>query len=126
MNNNHNGGAEHGSEHQGHQVEHKKGGNAMAVFAYLGILLIIPFVTDAKNDPFVKYHLKQGLALIIAEAIGWFVTLFIGWIPFLGWLIVLLFWLACLVLTIVGIMNVLNGTEKELPWIGQYGKSFNF
>ena len=98
----------------------------MAIFAYLWILIIIPFLTDAKKDPFVKYHLRQGLALIIFEIIGYFVAAIIGWIPFLGWLIVWLWWLASIILVIVGIVNVVKGEEKELPWIGQYGSKFKF
>lgn len=100
--------------------------NLMAVFAYLWILIIIPFLTDTKNDPFVKYHLKQGLALIIFDVIGWFAGFILVWIPILGWLIMWLWWLASFVLAIVGIVNVLNGQEKELPLIGQYGKRFSF
>ena len=42
----------------------------MAVLAYLGILILVPFLTDAKKDPFVKFHLKQGVALIIVEVVG--------------------------------------------------------
>jgi len=59
----------------------------MASLAYLWILIIIPFFTDAKDNPFVKYHLKQGLVLIIFEVVGWVVAIAIGWIPFIGWLI---------------------------------------
>lgn len=40
-------------------------GNLMAIFAYLGIFIIVPFLTDSKNNPFVKFHLKQGLALLV-------------------------------------------------------------
>ena len=98
----------------------------MAIFAYLWILIIIPFLTDAKNDPFVKYHLKQGIALIIFDVVGWFVTVVIGWLPVIGWLIVWLWWLASFVFALMGIVNVLNGQEKELPWIGGYAKNFNF
>ena len=98
----------------------------MAIFAYLWILIVIPFLTDAKNDPFVKYHLKQGLALLLFDVIGWAVAVGIGWFPVIGWLIVWLWWLASIILVIVGIMNVLGGQEKELPWIGQYGSKFNF
>ena len=100
--------------------------NVMAVFAYLWILIIIPFLTDSKNDPFVKYHLKQGLALIIFELIGWVLGWFLVFIPFIGTLIMMLWWLATLVLVIIGVINVLNGVEKELPFLGQYGKRFNF
>jgi uncharacterized membrane protein len=116
---NHNGGAEHSAAKAGNN-------NIMAIFAYLWILILIPFLTDSKNDPFVKYHLKQGLALIIFELIGWVAGWFLVFIPVLGWLIMMLWWLASLVLAIVGIVNVLNGHEKELPVIGQYGKKFNF
>ena len=37
----------------------------MAVLAY--ILFFIPLLTDAKNDPFVKFHVKQGLVLFLAN-----------------------------------------------------------
>ena len=113
------------NHHEG-TAEHHKGKNAMAVFAYLWILIIIPFLTDEKKDPFVKFHLKQGLALILFDIVGWVVALLIGWFPIVGWLIVWLWWLASLVFVIIGIINVLAGQEKELPVIGQYAKNFNF
>ena len=98
----------------------------MAIFAYLWILIVIPFLTDAKNDPFVKFHIKQGLALLIFDVVGWIVAAAIGWFPVIGWIIVWLWWLVSLVLVLVGIINVLNGNEKELPLIGQYAKNFKF
>jgi uncharacterized membrane protein len=103
-------------------VSHPKKGNAIAVFAYLWILIIIPFLTDAKSDPFVKYHLKQGLALILLELVGWVIS----WFPFVGWFVGWIISLVALVLAIIGIINVLNGQEKELPLIGHYAKNFNF
>ena len=124
MSNNHNDGAEHAAHHETHHAE-AGGKNMMAILAYLWILIIIPFLTEARKEPFVKFHLKQGLALIIFDVIGWVVAFAIGWIPVLGWLIAWLWWLASLILVIVGIVNVLNGQEKELPWIGRYGKNFS-
>jgi uncharacterized membrane protein len=102
------------------------GANIMAVFAYLWILILIPFLTDAKNEPFVKYHLKQGLALIIFEAIGWVAGWFLIFIPVIGWIIMWIWWLTSLVLTIVGVLNVLKGHEKQLPLVGKYGANFKF
>ena len=115
---------EHGSNSSDHAA--KAGGNIMAVFAYLWILIVIPFLTDSKNDPFVKYHLKQGLTLLILEVAGWFLNFILIWIPFLGWLIMLAWWLASFVFAIIGIMSVLNGHEKELPVIGKYAHGFKF
>ncbi|HEY5221229.1 MAG TPA: DUF4870 domain-containing protein [Candidatus Paceibacterota bacterium] len=100
--------------------------NIMAIFAYLSILIIIPFLTDAKDNPFVKYHIKQGLVLLIFEVIGWFANIVLVWIPVIGALIIWLWWLASLVLAIIGIMNVVNGKEKELPYLGKYATKFVF
>lgn len=89
----------------------------MAVLCYFGILVIIPLLTDAKNDPFVKFHIKQGLVLLIAYVIAGF----IAWIPIIGWLI----WLALFILFIIGIVNASTGKEGELPVIGSLGSKFN-
>lgn len=94
----------------------------MSALAYLGILVLIPFLTDAKKDPVVKFHIKQGFVLLILEVIGWFVNR----IPYLGWPVGALISLVTLILAIIGIINVVNGHEKELPLIGQYAKNFNF
>jgi uncharacterized membrane protein len=107
-------------------VHHAEGKNPMAFLAYLWILILIPFFTDAKNDPFVKYHLQQGIVLIIFDAVGWFLGFFIGWIPLIGGLIIGLWWLASLILVIIGLVNVANGKEQELPFIGQYARNFKF
>lgn len=82
----------------------------MAVVAY--ILFFIPLLTDSKNDPFVKYHVKQGLVLFIA-------FIFSNLIPVIGPTI-------CFVFLIIGIMNALNGVEKQLPFIGQFADKFKF
>jgi uncharacterized membrane protein len=90
----------------------------MAMLAYLGPLILIPFVTDAKNDPFVKFHLKQALPLVVLEVIGGFIF----WIPIFGWIL----WLLTVILVVMGIMNASAGKEKELPVTGQFAKHFNF
>ena len=88
----------------------------MGVLCYLGILVLIPFLTDAKNEPFVKFHIKQGLVLLIAEVI----VGVISWIPFVGWILGLFVF----VLWIIGIVNVASGKETPLPVIGQLGEGF--
>ncbi|MBX4205185.1 MAG: hypothetical protein KW788_03310 [Candidatus Doudnabacteria bacterium] len=89
----------------------------MGILAYLGILVIIPLIV-AKNDPFVKYHVKQGLVLLVLEVIGSFVF----WIPILGWLL----WLFTLVLVVIGILNVTKGKQQPLPVLGKYADHFHF
>lgn len=94
----------------------------MAVLAYLGILIVVPLLTEAYKEPFVKFHVKQGVVLIIFYVIGFF----IGMIPILGWLIGWLVWLAALILIIIGIVNAASGAEKELPAIGHFAEKLNF
>lgn len=95
----------------------------VALISYLGLLVIIPLVTEYKNDQFVKFHIKQGLTLSIAAVIFGFASLFIGFIPVIGfvWFFVSwLIWLGFFVLMILGIINAAGGKMKELPIIGGY------
>jgi len=102
------------------QPNNKKN-TGMAVVAY--IIFFIPLLTDSKNDPFVKYHVKQGLVLFLAGVVVW---LFANVIPVLGILIAPILNIALLVLLILGIMNAVKGVEKPLPLIGHFADSFKF
>lgn len=94
----------------------------MAILAYLGILIIIPFLTEAKNDPYVKFHLRQGITLIISFV----VAMVIGYIPVLGWILAPLLMLFNCIMIIIGVINAATGKQKELPLIGHYARNFNF
>ncbi len=90
----------------------------MAILCYFGILVLIPLLTDSKKDPYVKFHIKQGLVLLITGV----ATLFISMIPILGWIVGFILWIVIFVLFIIGLINAIGGKEKELPIIGQYGE----
>ena len=94
---------------------------AMGVFAYLGILVLIPLL-GAKNSPYARFHANQGLALAICEIVISMVLRVLGRIPYLGWIFSIigsLVGIACLVLAIMGIVNGANGRAKELPIVGK-------
>ncbi len=97
----------------------EKKNTTMAVVAYL--LFFIPLLTEAKDDPFVKLHVKQGLVLLVAELIAMAVSR----IPVLGWFSGLL-GLGTFFLLIIGILNALKGQEKPLPVIGQFAEKLGF
>jgi len=89
----------------------------MAVLAYIGILVIIPYLM-AKDVPFVKFHIKQGVVLAIIEIILWLISgMFWGL-----WFIIQLIQLVLLILSIIGIVNVVQNKEKELPIVGSLAK----
>lgn len=99
----------------------------MAIVAY--ILFFIPLFTEAKKDPLVKYHIKQGLIIFV----GWFAIGIIGWILgsipyiwYLGSIISRLLNLAWVILMIIGIMNAAKGEQKPLPVVGKFGEQFKF
>ena len=60
------------------QPEQKKN-IGMAIVAY--ILFFVPLLTESKNDPFVKYHTKQGLVLFVA----WLITGIVSQMPIIKW-----------------------------------------
>lgn len=97
----------------------KKKNTGMAILAY--IIFFIPLLTDAKDDPFVKFHVKQGLVLLLLVVAGWFV----GIIPVIGWIIALILPIVEIVLFIIGIINASKGEEKPLPLIGQFAEKIN-
>ena len=86
----------------------------MAVLCYLWILWLVPLFTDAKNDPFVKFHINQGIILSIFSVVVWV----IGFIPVLGGIVSWVGGVALLVLSIIGIINAVNMEEKPVPVVG--------
>ncbi len=95
----------------------------MAVLAYLSILVIIPLLV-AKDDPFVKFHVKQGLVLTI---IGLLISvLSMGMMIWIFFPIVGIINLGLLALSIMGIVNVIQGKEQKLPLMGHLADNFTF
>jgi uncharacterized membrane protein len=96
----------------------------MAVIAY--IFFLIPLLTDAKDDKFVKFHIKQSLLLVCIYAL----TKILMFFPLVGLIFFFINPFILVVLAaflIIGIINALNGEEKNLPLIGIYAeKIFKF
>ncbi|MEI6490516.1 MAG: hypothetical protein WCO16_02000 [bacterium] len=103
------------------QLEHPSDSDQslfMGLLCYLNILVIIPLLTSKKN-PFVKFHIKQGLVLVICEAVLW-VAMKMFWplMPIIGLLQLVIF-----VLAVIGIVNVVQKKQKELPIVGKFART---
>jgi len=99
----------------------KERNTGMAILAY--IIFFVPLLTEAKKDPFVKYHVKQGLLIFIA----WIAVSIISWIlPWQLSIIATLLDICVFVLLIIGIMTAAKGEQKPLPVIGKFGEQFKF
>ena len=94
----------------------------MGVLSYIGPLVLIPLIV-AKDDPFVKFHVKQGLVLLAIEIIVYILGMLFLWQV---WVLLRLINLATLILSIIGIINVVQNREKALPLIGHLSSYFKF
>ena len=110
-----------GSVGDGNFLDKKDNKTVMGILAYLGTLVIVSYLV-AKDDPFIKFHIKQGLVLVVIEVIVWVIASMM-W-PF--FMFVNIINLAVLVLAIIGIVNVVERREKELPVVGQFSRHFSF
>lgn len=91
----------------------------MAIVAY--ILFFVPLLTDSKNDPFVKFHVKQSILLVILAVIN---SILANVLPFVLIFITSIISLGIFVLLIIGIINAANGKQEPLPVIGKYAEQF--
>lgn len=93
-----------GEDLTGEKVRH----TVLPYFSYLGAMCFIPLIFGSDDD-FTLFHAKQGLTLFVVSAI----CMIIG----IGLPIKL-------IMSIIGIINIINGKKEPLPLIGKI-KWFN-
>lgn len=102
----------------------------LSLFAYLGILILVPIFV-APESKYTKFHVSQGVNLIIAElvvSVLTAITSFFVWVPLLPEIMGAVASIAGVVLSvliIIGIINAVTGKAKELPIVGKW-KIVNF
>lgn len=99
------------------KIEASQDVRIISAIGYLWILCLLPLL-GKRNSEFAQWHGKQGLALTMASFALWIVA----WIPVLGWLVGFFGTIALIVLTVLGILNALQGKYWELPYLGQYAR----
>jgi len=92
----------------------------MAMIAYLGVFVVVSYIV-AKDDPFVKFHIKQGLVLLVIEIAAWFLATFLWMFWPLGEIVNI----AVVVLIIIGIVHAAQRKETELPLVGGFSRYFS-
>ena len=86
-----------------------------AVLSYIGFLFIIPLIA-VPDSKFAKFHANQGLVLFIAELLSALLYL----IPIIGWAAGAAAGILLTVLSVLGLVNAIQGKAKELPFIGKF------
>jgi len=96
-------------------------GKVLGILSYIWILCFIPLLLKRK-DEFIHHHAKQGLALFIFEIALSVVAV----VPLLGWLLSFFGWILAVILSLLGILNVLAGKKWEMPVLGKYADRLKF
>ena len=76
--------------------------------------LLIAFLIGDRYES--RFHLNQSLVIWLAATIIGFAA---GWIPLFGWLVRAVCGLFCALCWFIGIINAIQGVEKEVPLLGQ-------
>jgi uncharacterized membrane protein len=99
--------------------------NVAGALAYFTIIPAILFIVleQFKNDKFVRFHAFQSLFFQLGIFVCWIPIMIVGWIPFIGWLILIL---GMLVLGLGGfacwiflVFKAYSNEKFELPVIGK-------
>lgn len=85
----------------------------MAGLAY--ILFFLPLLS-CPNSAYGRFHANQSLVLLLVSFAG---NIVLGFVPFIGWALLMVLRLFVFVLFIMGIINGFNGKGQTLPVIGQ-------
>jgi fumarate reductase subunit D len=89
--------------------------NIYAMLSYVWVLCLVPALLK-KDDAFIRSHARQGLMLFIIEvALG-----IVGIVPVLGVFLAKIGLIVCAVISIIGIVQVLQGKEWKIPIVGEW------
>lgn len=96
--------------------EQIQNGKVMSLLSYLSVLVLIPYFSE-KNNPYVKFHAKQGINIFIYEAIFAAADAFISpFSAFFGF-IIYVGSIALAVCSIIGLVFALTDEAKEIPFL---------
>ena len=94
--------------------------NLEALLCYvLGWITGIVFLLLEKENEYVRFHAMQSLVTFLALFI---ITIVIGWIPILGWLISFLISILGLVLWLLLMVKAYQGKLYKLPYAGDFAE----
>lgn len=94
--------------------------------SYFGIFSLIPLLT-VKDSPFVQWHAKQGLSVVVASiglAIAGAILAFIPILHFVTTCAVGLAQMALWVMDIIAMVKAFGGERWEIPGIASLAKKF--
>lgn len=92
----------------------------MLVFAYLGLLALIPLLT-VKDSPFVRWHASNGLTL---DIVAFAALIVINFFPVIGQVLGCFGLLGLIAVTVLAINKALRGERWRIPFISDIAEKF--
>jgi len=93
--------------------------NVAGLLCYVGWWISgLVFILIEKENQFVRFHAMQSIIVFGVLTLASIIVRLIAWIPVIGWVIGLLFWVLCVVLWIVLMIKAYQGEKYKLPWSG--------
>lgn len=83
--------------------------------AYMSFM-VLSCLEAAKEDEETKFHVNQGLLLLVIEVLSFFIVA----IPFVGGILFLVLLTLSIVFSIKGIADIKNHRQNEIPFIGKF------
>ncbi len=87
-----------------------------AIMSYLFVLVLVPLLVG-KSDPFVNFHAKQGLVILVGTILS---LILAAWLPRAGNMV----FLVLLLVDVVGLVQALLGRRWKIPLIGDIAARF--
>ena len=90
----------------------KRTTDIVAYLSWIGLLIAF-LLGDRENS---KFHINQSLVIWLAGTVAGM----IDWIPLVGGLVSAVLGLFCVICWLLGLIAVVQGIEKQVPFLGQF------
>jgi uncharacterized membrane protein len=92
-----------------------------AVLCYITIIgfVVAIILHSNRKTQLGSFHLRQALGLLLSGFAFGIAAIVLTFIPFIGWLAVMVGWISLLVLVIIGLLGAINGQQKPVPVLGE-------
>jgi len=90
--------------------------NQRAALAYL-LVPAIYFLANKEKDSLVQFHSKQAIIFALASVV---VSIVLGFIPVIGWVLSPFWGLACFAMWLFLMLKAYQGEEYRIPWLTDF------
>lgn len=92
----------------------------------LGIIgALIAYVAGPKEDPRVRHWIRMSVAFFIVAVVALVVSIVIGFIPVIGFLVTILIDLGLLAIWVLGIIKIVQGELWKPPIVSRIAEAIN-